>query len=432
MIMNIQDLYVVCEKIKNTGSRKEKENIIYENKDYEDFKILLKFLFDDNITTGIDSKKINKELPLGYLKESDSCNDLPYLLNYVEKHNTGKDIDISTIKIMIHKLSGGEEHIIDFLKEIVTKSLRLGIDSKTINKVYGYNLIPVFDIQLGTPIEKCVLKEGTWFSLSQKLNGTRCVYKQGTMYTRQGKKYTGLQHIINDIKQILPDNNIILDGELILKDRSAGDSASFQIGTGIATSDAEDKSELKLVVFDIITIDDFTKGVSELSYKERKQLLIELQRKIEIQKLPNIEVVKFFYEGNDQSEIMKWLDYTERNDMEGCMLNLDTPYECRRTKNLMKIKKFFDVDLECVSINPGTGRLKHTLGQIGCKYKNNIVYVGSGFTDRQRDYYWNHPDEIVGHIVTVKYKEETQNKNGSYSLQFPVFIIVRKDKSIND
>ena len=43
IIMNVQDLYVVCEKIKNTGSRKDKENIIYENKDYEDFKILLKF-----------------------------------------------------------------------------------------------------------------------------------------------------------------------------------------------------------------------------------------------------------------------------------------------------------------------------------------------------------------------------------------------------
>ena len=46
-----------------------------------------------------------------------------------------------------------------------------------------------------------------------------------------------------------------------------------------------------------------------------------------------------------------------------------------------------------------------------------------------RNYYWNNPNEIIGKIVTVKYKEETQNKDGSYSLQFPVFQAVRFDKS---
>ena len=30
------------------------------------------------------------------------------------------------------------------------------------------------------------------------------------------------------------------------------------------------------------------------------------------------------------------------------------------------------------------------------------------------------PQDIVGKIVTIKYFEETRNKNGSYSLRFPV------------
>lgn len=71
----------------------------------------------------------------------------------------------------------------------------------------------------------------------------------------------------------------------------------------------------------------------------------------------------------------------------------------------------------------------NTLGTILCEYKGNIVKVGSGFTDEQRNYYWNNSDEIVDKIITVKYKEETKNKDGSYSLQFPVFQTVRFDKA---
>ena len=52
----------------------------------------------------------------------------------------------------------------------------------------------------------------------------------------------------------------------------------------------------------------------------------------------------------------------------------------------------------------------------------------SGFTEELRDYYWNNPDEIIGKIVTVKYKEETTNKNGGTSIQFPQFVCIRFDK----
>ena len=55
--------------------------------------------------------------------------------------------------------------------------------------------------------------------------------------------------------------------------------------------------------------------------------------------------------------------------------------------------------------------------------------VGSGFTDKQRDYYWNNPDEIIGKIVQIKFKAETKNKDGGISVQFPIFEIVRTDKT---
>lgn len=52
----------------------------------------------------------------------------------------------------------------------------------------------------------------------------------------------------------------------------------------------------------------------------------------------------------------------------------------------------------------------------------------SNFTDEQRNYYFNNPEQIIDKIVTVKYKEETKNKNGGVSIQFPIFQTVRFDK----
>lgn len=149
--------------------------------------------------------------------------------------------------------------------------------------------------------------------------------------------------------------------------------------------------------------------------------------------LESVEVVRFFYNGYDHSKIWEYLDYAEQNDMEGIIVNLNTPYEFKRSTNLIKVKKFYDIDLECVGINQGEkGKYKNTLAAIVCKYKGGFVKVGSGFDDAARDYYFNNPAKIVGKIVSIKYKEATKNKEGEESLQFPVFLCVREDKAVAD
>ena len=253
------------------------------------------------------------------------------------------------------------------------------------------------------------------------------------MMSRQGKEFTGLDHILSDIKKVV-DNGIVLDGELVGKNEEGlSDSANFQKSTGIANSKDADKTSLKYVIFDTLRLEEFQNGKSEYTYKIRRQLLLELKETIAKHNLKNIEVVQMFYEGTDQTEIDKWLDYCEEHDYEGCMINLDSPYECKRVKSLQKAKMFKDIDLCCISVNEAiTGKYKGTLGSITCKYKNGTVDVGSGFSDEQRGYYFNNPNEIVGKIITVKYKETTTNKKGGESLQFPVFVTVRFDKDVAD
>ena len=434
--LGIDGLYVVCRNLQLTTKRTEKERIIESNKDCEDFKSLLLFLFDNSVTTGLDIKKVNKQ--------TNSCdyyefiNSFAQLLNYVKEHNTGRDYDINTIQHTACLFSD-DEQIVDFIYEVVTKSLRLGIDAKTINKVFGYEFIPTFDVQLGTPIEDVKLNGDEEIFISQKLNGTRCIYWKGDLWTRSGKKYTGCQHIINDIKRlciedfIIDPNEVVFDGELVLKSCGLSDSEAFQKGTGIANSHNETKEELEYVIFDTMSSVEFEQKKCERKYGARRSSLENLPETFKRLGLTNIRIVPFFYRGYNHEKIWEYLDYAEANDMEGVIVNLDTPYEFKRTKSLIKVKKFFDIDLKCIRIEQGEkGKYKNTLGAIVCKYKDGFVKVGSGFSEELRDYYFNNQDEIIGKIISVKYKEATKNKDGIESLQFPVFLAVREDKEKAD
>lgn len=413
-------------QIQETSSLNNKKAIITANKDNELFKECLKFLLDGNVTTGIAEKKYDavKVITPDWI-HNDVNQEFKELLNYIKQHNTGREDDIIQAKAWCYDF---DEDIKKFVRGMIIKNIKLGADTKLVNKCIP-GLIPTFDVMLGTPIDKVKLKGNEWISISRKLNGTRCAFVGDKCMTRQGKEYKGLDHIISDLHR-LGLQNCFVDGELLYKNKEGlSDSEAFQKGTGIAMSKEDDKSNLKLVIFDVFPLEEFWTGKSKDSYYKRKQFLLEIKEDIEMfDEVKNVEVVQMCYEGTDHSQIWKWLDYAEENDWEGIILNLDTPYECKRTKSLIKVKKFFSCDIKCIGIEEGSGRNKGTLGALVCDYKGFPVNVGSGFSDEDRKRIWQHPEDIIGKIITVKYKEETKNKDGGISIQFPVFETVRFDK----
>lgn len=431
----MQEVIKLFRQIQETSSINDKKKIITDNKDNDLFKKCLKFLLDSSVVTGISDKKLSKKVELSskltphLLSEYSPFEDV---IKYLKKSNTGKDDDIYEVQTF---LNGQSEEDKEFYSQMITKKFRLGADAKLVNKCIP-GLIPTFDVMLGTSIEKVKLKGDEKIFISQKLNGTRCAFVGDKCMTRQGKEYTGLQHIIEDLQELV-GTNMFIDGELVYKNKeSLTDSEAFQKGTGIAMSKDEDKSDLKLVVFDIFPLDEFWNGQSKETYSERLlNYILPLRNKVTSNHFENVSVVPMFYNGYDHTEIWNWLDYAENNDMEGVIVNLDTPYECKRSKNLIKVKKFKEIDLRCVGVNIATsGKYKGLLGSITCKYGDSTVDVGSGFDDETRLYYTNNQDEIVGRVIAIKFKEETSNKNGGKSLQFPVFISCRnpKDKNFAD
>lgn len=423
----MEEVIEILKLIQNTSSLNEKQRILRENKDNELLKKCLVFLLDGNTVTGISTKKIDK---MTISKAANYATFEPKnfseVIDYLKTHNTGTDVDVATVRKFICNNSKSEAEC-QFYEEMVTKKFRLGADSKLINKAIP-GLIEEFNVQLGTSIEKVKLKGNELIYISRKLNGLRCAYIGTECRTRQNKKINGVDHIIKDL-QAMGYDNMFVDGELLYKNKEGlSDSEAFQKGTGIANSKSGDKSQLKFVVFDMFPLKEFWSGKSKEPYSIRSKDLDELEEKLKFHPTDNIEVVPRVYHGYDHSKIWEWLQYAEDNDWEGCCINLDKPYGCKRTKSLIKVKQFYDVTLRVIGYEEGSGKNKGALGSLIVKYKDGKSGVGYGYSDQMRKDLWEKRDELIGKLIDIKYKEETKDKNtGLPSLQFAGFICFRED-----
>jgi DNA ligase-1 len=147
---------------------------------------------------------------------------------------------------------------------------------------------------------------------------------------------------------------------------------------------------------------------------------------------PNIEIIPQL-EVSSERQLLEALDDAVLKGWEGLILRRDVGYEGKRTKNMLKLKKMKDaeytvVDIESGLVDDGRGKKVKALSAIGISHKGCKVGVGSGFTFEERLLYDANPDLLIGKVVCVKYFDETQNKDGGWSLRFPIFKGLYGDK----
>lgn len=426
----IGKLDAMVKALQKTKKKTDKTRILLDTrKDFgaeaDELIAFFKFLLDPAIVTGLSDAKINKkitakpDIDIQYL----SCG---YLYIMGAGHNTGSDTSIATIQNYLHKNPEYEE----FLKRLFTKNLPIGVEAATINKVYGEEIIPVWEVQQGYPIDKYKFKKGELIFASRKLNGSRGTYFKGDIISRQAQKFEGLDHIIKDIEKII-GTDYAVDGELIRRNIDGlTDGQNFRETISILNSDGNEKSLIKFVIFDIVPIDEFERDACTENYSVRKKRLLDLKNKIQKNGTQNIEVVQMVYEGTDVNDVYDWLDYAVKHDWEGLVVNRQVPYRRTRHNGCLKVKRFYTVDLRITAIEEGQNRLAGTMGALVVDYKGNELRVGSGFDDATRAAVWENPDNYIGKIVEIKYKEKScDKKTGLESLQFPTFVRFRNDKN---
>ena len=407
-----------------TGSSNAKKDIINENSENGYFLSLLNYLLNPFLITGISAKKIAKETGK---PPTTSFRSFSELMGYLFKNNTGSDEVIANIRAY---LFAQEPDMRDFFASIITKSAKIGCDIKSVNKALGKEFIPQWEVQQSYNIDKSPLRENEWFSLSQKLNGVRGTFFEGKIVSRQGKEFSGLDHIIGDIRRLIPDaDGWVLDGELVRRNTEGlTDNENFRVGTGLLGQDDADKSGMQMIVFDILPTSEFVGGESALTYKDRLAKLRRLGEAAEQSGLGSLAIVEVMYSGCDASVIGRLLERMVREDKEGLMLNRDSKYYRKRHNGILKVKRFYTVDLRVTAVEEGSGRLSGKLGAFVVDYKGNTLNVGSGMTDDQRDEFWGRRQDLIGRVVEVKYKEESSDKKtGLLSLQFPIFVSLREE-----
>ena len=295
--------------------------------------------------------------------------------------------------------------------------------------------MPGFGVQLATDSKGKPKRMTGIKRLEYKLDGVRMVaiVQNGTvsLMSRNGKELENFPAISNAIENIANQFatdfplGFVLDGEVM------GQSFQDLMKQARRKSDVQTDS-MVYNVFDIIDLEAFETGTWNKTQADRTTIIENFR--ILLEGTGCIKVSDGFNVDLDTEQGHKELDaYFEKavsEGLEGIMIkDVDAVYSCKRTDAWLKLKPALTVDLTVIDVEEGTGRNAGRMGALVCEgvdmgLKIN-VNVGSGYSDTQRDEYWDARADIVGQVVEVMADSVTQNQDGSFSMRFPRFVRFR-------
>jgi DNA ligase 1 len=407
----------LLEEISNVGSRLEKERLIAQfNPDDVEF---LKLALDPMVTFGVTVSE--GEESRGWKPVSQNGRDW-------WKEFRGLLIGLSTRDMTGNVASKNVERALDWAPDYLThkwgcrilnRNLRAGFDISTLNKVFGAGTVKKFGVQLAETYDGEEL-EGVFY-VQPKLDGNRVVLIDGKGMSRNGHEYPNCGHVIDAIMEMDPHffEKWVVDGEMM------GDLGFDQSSGALRRIHQKDRQEATFTywAFDLVDRQEW----DARSTRPLVDRLADLQRVFHgfddcLKVVPTLEK-----SSPTHAWLMKKCEEYMVAGFEGAMVkDVISPYVFKRGKNLLKVKKFFDVDLKITGFYEGKGRHRGRLGGIHVENADASITtkVGSGFSDDLREEIWADRANWLGAVVQIQCQDKT--KDGS--LRFPVFIMRRKDK----
>jgi len=260
-----------------------------------------------------------------------------------------------------------------------------------------------------------------------KLDGIRCIIQlekgEVVARTRKGRIIESIPHIIRGLKGFFMNDALaILDGELYnhdLKDnfnkitslvrkqkptRSASDTDQSFIKKEEAFEEAMKESAelIQYWVYDAPNIDGLNEAIP---FSIR---LVHLNNSLNNLINNSIKCVPTF-EADRLENLDSFYETYVNDGFEGQMVRIDSPYENKRSKNLLKRKSFQDSEYLVLGIEEGEGNRVGTAKNLICKdektgktfhsnIKGNFQYLAEILDNK---------DDYIGKYATIKYFELT-------------------------
>jgi len=259
------------------------------------------------------------------------------------------------------------------------------------------------------------LKTGTLF-LQPKLDGLRLIANKDGLWTRNGKEFKSIPHIYDALRPLFRYNpKYIFDGE-VYADKFNQD---FNKICSLAKKTKPTKEDLQEAARSIeYHIYDFPFWDDKFSerYKELKKVL-------HFSKTPVLQLVETFEATTEQEIIDRYGNFVEEG-YEGAMVRLDTKYEQKRTKNLLKYKEFKDGEYLILDVVEGIGNRSGGAGAIVCKNKDGSKFNSNikGTREFCKEMLLK-KDDYIGKTGTIKYFNLTVDGVP----RFPYFMGLRND-----
>lgn len=432
--------------ISKTGPTTIKTRLLSQFQDMPLLKPVLKHLFDPYTTTGIKDKTLFQAVSMVVGNPFEPPFDIEEYIEYATKCNTGDTYSLEVAALMYRWAQAIGEAETWLMYCIITKNAQIGVKATTLNKLFGNDFIPVVGIMRGMHAPASFV--GTYIA-TEKIDGNRRVIVNGydgvEIYTRSGRRDEGLVELEEQAKAYLP-KGYVYDTECVAAGAYEDNVALRQASAALLNSKGIRRGVVSKI-FDMMPIKDYKAGICNIPAIARKAMIAQLfgddaglnmlsehyapapyYMRVDAEctafvGLPVLGIVHNMPEAKDLAKPV-W----DRNG-EGLMLvEISSPYEVSPNprKTLLKIKATEETVVQVIDVLEGTNSNEGRMGSVlvvftGKDGKEYTFGVGSGFTQWERDYYWESPELIVGTRIEVEHFGESLNKDGSRALNCPIF-----------
>lgn len=410
-LMKIHDL-------QQLSGRNDKLDYLAENKDDAEFMKLLYYAYNPYYMYKITQLDVKWSE-----HETLTFKDFIDLLDMLRTSNINAELRSQAAKIIKHAPFKYK----DIVYGILTKSLKIGIDTKSINKIVP-NFIPTFEVMLAEPYNgnfpaKAIVEE--------KFDGIRVIAFCTTtcaLFTRAGQSLS-FPAIEAELMHLANGTHLVFDGELIASQRTVVSGiCNSNIRKGFAKGTEE---LLKYKVFDVMTKLEFdTRFTTTQSIRSMNLERLFLASRKSYKFLEKTDSIAC----TSPQMLKKISDAIIERGGEGVIVkDAEATYEKRRSKAWQKVKAVNECTLEVVDVEISTkGKRKGKVGALVCESSCGTlrVNVGSGLSDHLIDLYTK--TSPVGKFIEVQYNILIQTDDTTWSLFLPRYTGLRTDKTEAD